>query len=55
MFTPGQLVRVNLAGFQAEGVMFQAAVTDACWSHRETDFGATTEVPGEAFILIPWG
>ncbi len=29
MFKPGQLVRVNLAGLQAEGVMFQAAVTDA--------------------------
>ena len=29
MFQSGQLVRVNLAGFQAEGVMFQAAVTDA--------------------------
>jgi len=29
MFQPGQLVRVNLAGLQAEGVMFQAAVTDA--------------------------
>src|SRR5260370_25180374 len=29
MFTSGQLVRVNLAGLQAEGVMFQAAVTDA--------------------------
>jgi hypothetical protein len=29
IFQPGQLVRVNLAGFQAEGVMFQAAVTDA--------------------------
>jgi hypothetical protein len=28
-FQPGQLVRVNLAGLQAEGVMFQAAVTDA--------------------------
>jgi hypothetical protein len=28
MFQPGQLVRVNLAGLQAEGVMFQAAVTD---------------------------
>ena len=28
-FTPGQLVRVNLAGMQVEGVMFQAAVTDA--------------------------
>src|SRR5215472_18333573 len=26
---PGQLVRVNLAGLQAEGVTFQAAVTDA--------------------------
>jgi hypothetical protein len=26
---PGQLVRVNLAGLQTEGVMFQAAVTDA--------------------------
>ena len=25
----GQLVRVNLAGLQAGGVMFQAAVTDA--------------------------
>src|SRR5216683_1180173 len=29
MFQSGQLVRVNLAGLQAEGVMFQAAVTDA--------------------------
>src|SRR5260370_281542 len=29
MFQPGQLVRVNLAGLHAEGVMFQAAVTDA--------------------------
>jgi hypothetical protein len=29
MFAVGQLVRVNLAGLQAEGVMFQAAVTDA--------------------------
>ena len=28
-FQPGQLVRVNLAGLRAEGVMFQAAVTDA--------------------------
>jgi hypothetical protein len=29
MLDVGQLVRVNLAGLQAEGVMFQAAVTDA--------------------------
>lgn len=29
MFEAGQLVRVNLAGLQAEGVTFQAAVTDA--------------------------
>ena len=29
MFQPGQVVRVNLAGLRAEGVMFQAAVTDA--------------------------
>ena len=29
MFQPGQVVRVNLAGLQAGGVMFQAAVTDA--------------------------
>jgi hypothetical protein len=29
MFQSGQVVRINLAGFQAEGVMFQAAVTDA--------------------------
>ena len=29
MLQPGQLVRVNLAGLQAEGAMFQAAVTDA--------------------------
>jgi hypothetical protein len=28
-FEPGQLVRVNLAGMQVEGVMFHAAVTDA--------------------------
>ena len=29
MFQSGQLVRVNLAGLQAEGVMFHAAVTGA--------------------------
>src|SRR2546429_2673426 len=29
MLQAGQLVRVNLAGLEAEGVMFQAAVTDA--------------------------
>jgi hypothetical protein len=29
MFQPGQLVRVNLAGMQVEGVLFHAAVTDA--------------------------
>ncbi len=29
MFTPGQLVRVNLAGMQVQGVLFHAAVTDA--------------------------
>lgn len=29
MFEPGQLVRVNLAGLYAGGVLFQAAVTDA--------------------------
>ena len=29
MLQAGRLVRVNLAGLQAEGVMFQAAVTDA--------------------------
>jgi hypothetical protein len=29
MFTPGQMVRVNLAGMQVQGVMFHAAVTDA--------------------------
>ena len=29
MFQAGQLVRVNLAGLQAEGVMFEAAVTGA--------------------------
>jgi hypothetical protein len=29
MFQPGQLVRVNLAGLNAGGVSFQAAVTDA--------------------------
>ena len=28
-FQPGQLVRVNLAGLNAGGVSFQAAVTDA--------------------------
>jgi hypothetical protein len=28
-FQPGQLVRVNLAGLDAGGVSFQAAVTDA--------------------------
>ena len=28
-FQPGQLVRVNLAGLDAGGVTFQAAVTDA--------------------------
>jgi hypothetical protein len=29
MFQRNQVVRVNLAGLHAEGVMFQAAVTDA--------------------------
>lgn len=29
VFKEGQLVRVNLAGMQVQGVMFQAAVTDA--------------------------
>jgi hypothetical protein len=29
MFTPGQMVRVNLAGMEVQGVMFHAAVTDA--------------------------
>jgi len=29
MFEPGQMVRVNLAGMQAQGVLFHAAVTDA--------------------------
>ena len=29
MFQPGQVVRVNLSGLQTEGVMFQAAVTEA--------------------------
>ena len=29
MFQSGQLVRMNLAGLQTEGVMVQAAVTDA--------------------------
>ncbi len=29
IFQPGQLVRVNLAGLDAGGVSFQAAVTDA--------------------------
>ena len=32
MLQVGQLVRVNLAGLQAEGVLFQAAVTDAVGS-----------------------
>jgi hypothetical protein len=29
MFQQGQMVRVNLAGMQVQGVMFHAAVTDA--------------------------
>jgi hypothetical protein len=29
MFATGQMVRVNLAGMQVQGVMFHAAVTDA--------------------------
>lgn len=29
MFSPGQRVRVNLAGMQVKGVAFHAAVTDA--------------------------
>lgn len=36
MLEPGQLVHVNLAGLQAEGVMFQAAVTD--WLCRSNLF-----------------
>ena len=29
MFKPGQMVRVNLAGLEFQGVLFHAAVTDA--------------------------
>ncbi len=29
MFKPGQLLHVNLAGMQVQGVLFHAAVTDA--------------------------
>jgi len=29
MFKQGQMVRVNLAGMQVQGVLFHAAVTDA--------------------------
>ena len=29
MFKNGQMVRVNLAGMEVQGVMFHAAVTDA--------------------------
>ena len=29
MFTPGQMVRVNLAGLEFNGVLLHAAVTDA--------------------------
>ena len=29
LFTTGQMVRVNLAGLQVQGVLFHAAVTDA--------------------------
>jgi len=39
-FQAGQLVRVNLAGLQAGGVMFQAAVTDAV-AH------VVRQIPGE--------
>ena len=55
MLQAGQLVRVNLAGLQAEAVMFQAAVTDAVRPHREANLGTATQVPCKVAILLPWG
>jgi hypothetical protein len=46
-------VRVNLAGLQAEGVMFQAAVTDAR-AHCQTNLGTAAHIPRKALILLPW-
>ena len=54
MFQPGQVVRVNLAGLQAEGVMFQAAVTDAVGPHCQTDLGTAAHMPRKAIILLSW-
>lgn len=48
MFQPGQVVRVNLAGLQAEGVMFQAAVTDAV-GHIVKQ---TSEQPPKYFVKL---
>jgi hypothetical protein len=45
MLQPGQLVRVNLAGLQAEGVMFQAAVTDAVAHIVKQNLRTAPEVP----------
>jgi hypothetical protein len=54
MFQSGQLVRVNLAGLQAEGVMFRAAVTDAVGHIVKQTSETTAQVPRKAFILLPW-
>ena len=47
MFKPGQMVRVNLAGMQVQGVLFHAAVTDAV-GHivRQTSGPGCTCSPG---------
>ena len=53
IFQPGQLVRVNLAGLQAEGVMFQAAVTDAV-GHivKQTASSSLNFLPGESLSSV---
>ena len=48
MFTSGQMVRVNLAGLEFQGVLFHAAVTDAV-GHivRQTRGGAVLSAQSE--------
>ena len=53
MFESGQLVCVNLAGLQAEGVMFQAAVTDAV-AHIGKQTAGQPKVPCKVTVLLPW-
>ncbi len=48
-----KLVRVKLAGLQAEGAMFQAAFADAVGHMVKQTSEQPTQVPHKAFVLLP--